>query len=203
MWEWLTETRSFPNRDACGDWTPGMVIAYRMAHTLTALCMFAIPAWILVFYRTRRDDIPSAWVLLFFFALFLSAGFSYLCNVIALVWPAQRLFTLIDCFVAVACLSTVVMLPVAMRQADRFPSVAQFARKIKELDAEKLTRIQLIFDLHTRDEAKSREIEARDQLIRELRHKLANLETPAENQREIIQLLQAKLEEIRLIGRED
>lgn len=192
MFDWLFEN---------APWTPELSFSSRAAHVTIATCCLAIPCWIAILYRLRRRDIPSSWFLLLFAALFFLFAACRALNAAAFYWTPNRLFVIFDWVVASVSVSTLVAFPFVIRALQEFPSLAEFARKVEELQSERLVTEQLIKDLHARDLQKVKEIRERDDLIRNLRHEIRDSVSPVVHQREIIQRLQAQLEEIRRVGR--
>src|SRR6516165_8604439 len=112
----LFDTKGFPDRWNCGDWTP----AHGWLHIASDLSVwsayFAIPC-ILVYFVLRRRDVPFPTIFWLFGAFILACGTTHLMEVIIFWHPVYRMAGAIKLLTAVVSWGTVVALVPAVPQA--------------------------------------------------------------------------------------
>ncbi len=152
----LFNTSDFVTRDHCGTgWTHGLIVAYIVSNLTIALAYFAIPAMLLVLYRSKRHDLPRPEILILFIAFIVLCGFTHLTDVIVFFWPGYRLFTGFYAATAITSIATACYLPSVVKTLVKLPS-REYAHSLND-------RLQT--ELYTK-EILRRETEARYQAIR-------------------------------------
>lgn len=105
------------------------------------------------------------------------------------------------CIILAACLANAWLLRRVLRETPNRSRLFECRERVAQLEADRVVINRLVSDLRKMSEEKDEEIVRRDELIRELRHDIRDIEWTAANRKAITAQLQAKLEEIRHVGR--
>ena len=137
-WNWLADgagrifdTRDFPPRWHCGDWTD----FHGWLHVLSDLGVWsayvAIPC-VLLYFASRRRDLPFRSVFLLFGAFILACGTTHLIEAIIFWWPAYRFAGLVKLATALVSWCTVIALARVAPQALALRSPRELEREIAQ-----------------------------------------------------------------------
>jgi PAS domain S-box-containing protein len=165
-WHWLADgasrifdTSDFPARWHCGVWTD----FHGWLHILSDLGVWsayvAIPC-VLLYFASRRRDLPFRFVFLLFGAFILACGTTHLMEAAIFWWPAYRLAGLIKLATALVSWCTVFALAHVAPQALALRSPRELEREIAQRREaeEKLRHAQV--DLERRVEERTRDLAA-------------------------------------------
>ena len=171
LW-WLLDSSPWVPRGACGDWGPWLPLVYRVSNWLIALSYFAIPLSLVHLYRRQRANLPSPWMLLCFVVFIVACGLGHVADAFAFVWPAYRLFTLVDVATALVSVATAVLLPGVVRRLADFKSPEEYERIVNEL-RQQATANAILLDLQ---QQRAAQLQSECDVLREefeqARHKL-------------------------------
>ena len=127
----LFDTSAFPPRWYCGNWPADLGWLHIISDLLIFGSYFAIPC-ALLFFATRRNDLPFHRLFLLFAAFILACGFGHLLEAIIFWWPAYRLAGLLKAITAAVSLATAIVLVRFMPKILEAPSTAALADELKE-----------------------------------------------------------------------
>jgi hypothetical protein len=120
---WLFDTSHFQTRSHCGlGWTDALRYTYMLSNIVIAMAYFGIPVALLVLYRSKRQELPSPWLLLNFAAFIWLCGLSHVTDVTVFYWAPYRLYTLIFALTAIASFGTAIALPTVVKKLVKLPS---------------------------------------------------------------------------------
>lgn len=141
---WLFETSIFVTRDRCGQgWSENLKAVYVASNLSIALSYFAIPVMLLTLYRSKRQDLPSPWVLILFASFILLSGLAHLSNVTVFFWAPNRLYTTIFAMTGVVSVVAAATLPGVVRVLVRMPS-RDYVHSLNNQLHDKVLEIELI-----------------------------------------------------------
>lgn len=127
----LFDTSAFPPRWYCGNWPADLGWLHIISDLLIFGSYFAIPC-ALLYFATRRNDLPFHRLFLLFAAFILACGFGHLLEAIIFWWPAYRLAGLVKAITAGVSLATAIVLVRLMPKVLEAPSAARLADELSE-----------------------------------------------------------------------
>lgn len=119
---WIFESDVFMTRDRCGPgWTDDLMSVYIASNLAIAVSYFAIPAMLVVLYRSKRQSLPSPWLLVLFASFIALSAITYLCDVTVFWWAPYRLYTLFRVLTAVVSLAAAAVMPFIIKTLVKLP----------------------------------------------------------------------------------
>lgn len=118
----------------CYLWEPGLVWLHVISNALIAASYASIPV-LLVYFVSKRPDIPFNGVFLLFGAFIIACGSGHLMDIWTLWHPAYWLAGALRAVTAIVSVYTAIQLVVLMPQALKLPSPAQLQATNQELEA--------------------------------------------------------------------
>ena len=115
----------------CYLWKPGLVGLHVVSDALTALAYYSIPLT-LIYFVTKRRDVPFNWIFLLFGAFIIPCGTTHLLEIWTLWHPNYWLSGSIKAFTATVSIYTAWELVSLLPQALAIPSTAQLEKEIRE-----------------------------------------------------------------------
>ena len=140
----LTDTRDWPARWFCGQWTEFHGWLYILSDLTIWLAYMAIPL-ILIRFVTLKKGVPMPSVFLLFGAFILLCGATHLIDAIMFWWPAYRLNALVRFLTGVVSVATVIALIYYFKEAVGL-------RTSREYERELLFRQQAVLELSRSNE---------------------------------------------------
>lgn len=139
----IFDTTGFPARWKCGSgWAEYPLLGW--LHIVSDLAIwgayFAIPG-ILIYFISRRRDIPFSWIFLLFGSFILACGTTHLMEAIIFYWPAYGLAGVIKLLTALVSWATVVAL---VRVAPRALSMRSPEDLEREIAARRMAEEELL-----------------------------------------------------------
>lgn len=134
--EWLFDATPFTPRHSCGLWTPELIWVYIIANGLIALSYYAIPIFLYIFHKKRKDLIVSRTVTLAFICFITSCGTTHLCQITVFWYPAYRFYTFVDTITASLSVLTACLLPLTIKRVMNLPSEEQHQELVDLLTEE-------------------------------------------------------------------
>lgn len=104
----LFDTRDFPNRWNCGNWSEGHGYLHIFSDIATFGAYMAMPVVLAVYASRRRNDIVFPSLVWLFVAFILACGFVHLVEAIIFWWPIYRVSGLLKLATAVVSWGTVI-----------------------------------------------------------------------------------------------
>ena len=126
----LFDTSGFPQRWYCGRWSTEL----GLLHILSDLAIFAAYAAIpcvLVYFVSRRRDVPFSRIFVLFGCFILACGTSHLVDALMFWWPAYRLLGLVKLCTALISWGTVVALVRVVPAALHLPGIARMNTELQ------------------------------------------------------------------------
>ncbi|MCB1744274.1 MAG: response regulator, partial [Gammaproteobacteria bacterium] len=148
----LFDTTDFPPRWHCGTWSDVHGWVHILADLATWTAYMAIPTFLLMLLRKRRD-IPFPGVIALFVAFIVCCGLTHLLEAVMFWWPAYRLMGLVKMVTAVVSVVTTIVLVFELPKFFQMRSPQQL-----ELEVVKRTRE---LELARRDAQAAAEAKAR------------------------------------------
>lgn len=136
----LLESSSFIPHGHCYLWQPGLVSLHIVSDLLIAIAYFSIPI-LLVYFVSKRRDVPFDWVFLLFGAFILACGTGHLMDVWTLWYPTYWLSGLIKALTAAISLLTAFQLVPLIPLLLALPSPAQLEAANQTLKKEITERV--------------------------------------------------------------
>lgn len=134
----LFDTKSWPPRWQCGEWTTFHGWFYIISDLLIWLTYFAIPAILGFFVIERKTTAPFKTIFILFIGFILSCGLTHLIDAVIFWIPAYRLSALVRFITAGISLATVFALVKAIPRARELKSQEALELIIKERTQELL-----------------------------------------------------------------
>ncbi len=100
---------SFLPHGHCYLWKPGLVWLHVISDSLITLAYYSIPA-MLVYFVTKKRDVPFHWIFLMFGAFILACGTTHAMEVWTLWYPAYWISGLVKAFTAMISVATALVL---------------------------------------------------------------------------------------------
>lgn len=120
---WIFESDVFMTRDRCGPgWSDGLKAIYIASSLAVAVSYLAIPAMLLALYRSKRQELPSPWLLVTFAAFLALSATTYLSDVTVFWWAPYRLYTLLRVLTGVVSLAAASVMPFVVKTLVKLPS---------------------------------------------------------------------------------
>ncbi|WP_162276926.1 sensor histidine kinase [Mucilaginibacter pedocola] len=146
----LFDTKDWPARWHCGNWTDLHGWLYIAADLLIFVSYFAIPI-LLALVVKRRADLPFMRIIWLFVAFIVLCGCTHLIDAAIFWWPAYRLSAFIRILTGVVSVSTLIALYKVLPDILTLRSVAELKKEIKqreEAEAALNKSHQLLVDSH-------------------------------------------------------
>lgn len=125
------DTSGFWPRWNCGAWSSELGWLHVVSDLAVWMAYMAIPA-ILIYFASRRRDVPYRWMFLLFGAFVFSCGTVHLVEATIFWWPAYRLSGWIKFATAILSWATVVALIPVVPRALAMRSAKEFERELAE-----------------------------------------------------------------------
>src|SRR3954471_21404664 len=122
---WLFDSEGLAAHGLCLLWDPWLIRAYTLSDIGIAIAYFAIPVYLLVFARCRRD-LAVRPIFLLFATFILLCGTTHVLEVVTLWQPAYGLQVVVNAATALVSICTAIALWWLMPIALRLPSPAQW-----------------------------------------------------------------------------
>jgi signal transduction histidine kinase/DNA-binding response OmpR family regulator len=129
FWRRLFDTSDYPPRWRCGTWSSGNAWLHISSDLMIWFAYLAIPL-LLIYFVSRRKDVPFHGVFLLFGAFIVSCGTTHLLEAVIFWWPAYRLAGVIKFITAVVSWLTVLALATVVPKALTLRSPAELEREI-------------------------------------------------------------------------
>jgi signal transduction histidine kinase len=117
----------------CYLWQPGLVWLHVVSNIAIALAYFSIPV-LLVYFVSKRKDIPFNWVFLLFGAFIIACGMGHLMDIWTIWHPAYWLAGAIKALTAIISIYTALELIPLIPKVLALPSPAQLETANRELE---------------------------------------------------------------------
>lgn len=127
----------------CYLWKPELVGLHIISDALTALAYYSIPL-MLVYFVSKRRDVPFNWIFLLFGAFIVSCGTTHIMEIWTLWHPNYWLSGSLKAFTAAVSLYTAWELISLLPQALAMPSAAQFEAVKTEIKERQRTQAALL-----------------------------------------------------------
>ncbi len=129
----LLDTKSFPARWQCGDWSTFHGWLYILSDLTTWLAYFAIPSILLFFIYERKQSARYHKIVVYFILFILFCGATHLLDAIIFWIPVYKLSALIRFSTAIISMVTVFSLVSVMPEAMKYKSPAETDKIVVEL----------------------------------------------------------------------
>jgi Cu+-exporting ATPase len=156
-----------------GTMTPVLMMMMAVSNGIIAVSYSAIPFFLIVFVR-KRKDLPFTWVFFLFGMFILACGSTHFVHIIGLWWPVNWWQATVDAITAFVSLATAILLWPILPRLLSIPSPAQLRAVNRELEKEK---DRLVFtqgelqkayqDVELRVRERTAELELTNRLLKE------------------------------------
>ncbi|QDV04606.1 Phytochrome-like protein cph1 [Planctomycetes bacterium Poly30] len=126
----LFDTRDFPPRWHCGNWTDLHGWIHIVADVATGIAYFAIPA-ILIYFIRKREGLAFRGVAWLFALFILSCGSVHLVEATIFWWPIYRVSALFKALTAIISIVTAIALTRILPRALQLPGMAALTEKLQ------------------------------------------------------------------------
>ena len=139
MWKTFFSSGSFIPHGHCCLWQTQLVWLHVASDSIIALAYFSIPIT-LVYFISKRQDLPFDWVFALFGAFIVACGITHIFELWTLWHPTYWLSGTMKAITALISFATAILLVDLMPQALALPSPAQLASANRLLEAEIVER---------------------------------------------------------------
>ncbi|MBD0393017.1 MAG: ATPase [Microcoleus sp. C1-bin4] len=139
MWKTFFSSGSFIPHGHCYLWQTQLVGLHVASDSIIALAYFSIPIT-LVYFISKRPDLPFDWIFALFGAFIVACGMTHLFELWTLWHPTYWLSGTMKAITALISFATAILLVDLMPQALALPSPAQLASANRLLEAEIVER---------------------------------------------------------------
>ncbi|MDZ8029512.1 PAS domain-containing sensor histidine kinase [Nostoc sp. DedSLP04] len=129
----LLNSNSFIPHGHCYLWKPGLVWLHVLSDSVIALSYFSIPC-LLVYFVSKRRDIPFNWIFLMFGAFIIACGTGHLMDIWTLWYPTYWLSGVVKALTALVSMYTALELIPLIPKALALSSPAQLEAANQELE---------------------------------------------------------------------
>jgi signal transduction histidine kinase len=200
----LFETRNWPPRWQCGDWSAFHGWLYIVSDIVIWFSYFMIPFTMGYFvYRRKMEEVPFRSVIYLFIAFILACGLTHLVDAAIFWWPAYRLSALIRFLTATVSIGTVFALIRIAPKVIEFKSPEVLERTVEQRTHElQQLNIQLQNEIRQREQAErklqvlNKQLEQKTTGLEEANQILIIRERDLINSEEKIKHLNTKLEKL-------
>ncbi|MBN3957484.1 PAS domain-containing sensor histidine kinase [Nostoc sp. NMS8] len=129
----LLNSNGFIPHGHCYLWKPALVWLHILSDSVIALSYFSIPC-LLVYFVSKRRDIPFNWIFLMFGAFIIACGTGHLMDIWTLWYPTYWLSGLVKALTALISMYTALELIPLIPKALALPSPAQLEAANRDLE---------------------------------------------------------------------
>ncbi|MBD2298451.1 ATP-binding protein [Nostoc sp. FACHB-190] len=155
----------------CYLWKPELVWLNIISDGAIALAYYSIPL-LLIYFISKRQDVPFNGVFLLFGAFILACGSGHLIDIWTLWHPDYWVSSIVKAFTAIISIYTAFALIYLMPQALTLPSPAQLEAINKVLKTEIIERKRIEQELRLAEEAAKNSSQAKSEFLANMSHEL-------------------------------